>query len=313
MSQMVIQVSNLTKFYGDFKALDAVSFSVEQGSVYGYLGPNGAGKTTTIRTMLGLLQPNEGEIRIDGTNPHEEPVKALQNVGYSPELPNLPSFLTGEQLLDFTGKMFAIPPQTRKEKIDRILELVGLEKARNKKIGNYSKGMVQRLSVGTALINDPAVLVLDEPTIGLDPEGTAHFRELFKRLVKEGKTIFVSSHLLEEVQKICTHVGMINEGSIVFDGPIEQMSEAFTRQWIVEAELEESTPEIIDALQHLDYVENIRVEGNTLLIELEEKKDRRSAVSSAIFEHGGKIVSLNLRKASLEDAYLRALQRGDEQ
>ena len=303
-------VSNLTKFYGDFKALDSVSFAVEKGWVYGYLGPNGAGKTTTIRTMLGLLKPDQGEVQIAGINPTKDPVRALQSLGYAPELPTLQTFFTGEQLLDFMGKMFGLGAQARKEKIRQLLDLVGLREWGDKKIGKYSKGMVQRLSVALALINDPVVLIMDEPTMGMDPEATAHFRNLFTDLSKEGKTVFISSHLLDEVQRICTHVGMVNRGRTVFAGPIAQVLEAFTQQWVVEAELEEVTKEMVSALKKLDYVEDVKTEGNKLEIALKEKKDLRGEISSEIFKRKGVLLSLNLHRITLEDAYLRALKGG---
>ena len=308
MSQHIIEVSNLTKFYRNFKALDSVSLSVDRGWVYGYLGPNGAGKTTTIRTMLGLLRPDEGDVEILGFRPLKDPVKALQRVGYAPELPRLQPFFNGEQLLDFTAKMFRITSQTRKERVKELLELVGLREAAKKRVGKYSKGMIQRLSLALALVNDPRVLIMDEPTIGMDPEATVHFRKLFVNLSKEGKTVFISSHLLDEVQRICTHVGIINKGKIVFTGPIGQVLEAFTQRWVVEAELERVTPEITASLQGLDYVENVRVDGNKLLIELKEKKDLRGEISSEIFKRGGVLLSLNLHRVTLEDAYLLALR-----
>ena len=310
MSQPVITVSSLTKYYGDFKALDSVSFAVEKGWVYGYLGPNGAGKTTTIRTMLGLLKPDQGEVQITGINPTENPVQALQSLGYAPELPTMQAFFTGEQMLDFMGKMFGLATQVRKEKIKQLLDLVGLEEWGDKKIGKYSKGMVQRLSLALALINDPMVLIMDEPTIGMDPEATAHFRNLFTTLSKQGKTIFISSHLLDEVQRICTHVGMINRGRMVFDGPITQVLETFTQQWVIEAELKKVTKTMISALKKLDYVQNVKSEENKLRIELKEKKDLRGEISSEIFKHKGVLLSLNLHQVTLEDAYLRALKGG---
>ena len=309
-SHSVIMVSNLTKYYGKFRALDSVSFNIDKGWVYGYLGPNGAGKTTTIRIMLGLLKPYQGEVQIAGINPARDPVKALQCVGYASELPTLQTFFTGEQLLDFMGKMFRLSSQARKERIKQLLELVGLEEWGRKKIGNYSKGMVQRLSVALALVNDPIVLIMDEPTIGMDPEATAHFRNLFTNLSKEGKTIFISSHLLDEVQRICTHVGMINRGKIVFAGPIDQVLEGFTQRWVVEAELKSVTENIVSSLKKLELVEDVKVEGNKLVIELKEKKDLRGEISSEIFKQKGVLLSLNLHKITLEDAYLRALKGG---
>lgn len=309
-SHSVITVSNLTKYYGKFKALDSVSFNIEKGWVYGYLGPNGAGKTTTIRIMLGLLKPSQGEVQIASVNPSKDPVNALQSVGYASELPTLQTFFTGEQLLDFMGKMFRLSTQARREKVKQLLELVGLKEWGRKKIGNYSKGMVQRLSVALALINNPIVLIMDEPTIGMDPEATAHFRNLFMNLSKEGKTIFISSHLLDEVQRICTHVGMINRGKIVFTGSIDQVLEGFTQRWIVEAELKNVTEDIVSSLKKLEFVEDVKVEGNKLEIELKEKKDLRGEISSEIFKQKGVLLSLNLHKITLEDAYLRALKGG---
>jgi ABC-2 type transport system ATP-binding protein len=303
-------VSSLTKFYGDFKALDSVSFTVHKGWVYGYLGPNGAGKTTTIRTMLGLLKPDQGEVQITDINPTRYPVDALQNLGYAPELPTLQTFFTAKQLMDLMGKMFGLAKQHRKERIKQLLDLVGLEEWGDQKIGKYSKGMVQRLSVALALINDPVVLIMDEPTIGMDPEATAHFRNLFITLSKEGKTVFISSHLLDEVQRICTHVGMINKGRMVFDGPMEQVLEAFTQKWVIEAELEKVRETMILALKKLDSVDDVKVEGNKLRIELKEKKDLRGEISSEIFKQKGVLLSLNLHKITLEDAYLRALKGG---
>ena len=309
-SHPVLNILNVTKYYGKFKALDSVSFSVDKGWVYGYLGPNGAGKTTTIRIMLGLLKPNQGEVQITGANPSKDPVQAFRSVGYASELPTLQTFFTAEQLLDFMGKMFGLSTQTRKEKTRQLLDLVGLKEWGKKKIGTYSKGMVQRLSVALALINDPMVLIMDEPTIGMDPEAAVHFRSLFMNLSKEGKTIFISSHLLDEVQRICTHVGMINKGKIVFSGPIEQVLEAFTQQWVVEAELEKVTESIVSSLRALESVSDVKVDGNRLVIELKEKKDVRGEISSEIFRQKGVLLSLNLRKVTLEDAYLQALKGG---
>jgi len=208
------------------------------------------------------------------------------------------------------GKMFGLATQARKEKIKQLLDLVGLKEWGDKKIGKYSKGMVQRLSIALTLINDPMVLIMDEPTIGMDPEATAHFRKLFTTLSKQGKTVFISSHLLDEVQRICTHVGMINKGRMVFDGPITKVLETFTKQWVIEAELKKVTERMISALKKLDYVEDVKVEGNKMRIELKEKKDFRGEISSEIFKRKGVLLSLNLHKITLEDAYLRALKGG---
>jgi ABC-2 type transport system ATP-binding protein len=260
--------------------------------------------------MLGLLKPDEGEVKVKGINPSVNPVQALQNVGYAPELPTLQAFFTGEQLLDFMGKMFGLTVQVRKERTMELIELVGLKEWGDKKIGKYSKGMIQRLSLALALTNDPTVLIMDEPTIGMDPEATVHFRNLFTQLSEEGKTFFISSHLLDEVQRICTHVGMINKGRMIFNGPISEVLDTFTQKWVVEAELEKVTKKMISNLQQLDFVENVESDENRLLIELKEKRDLRGEVSTEIVKHDGVLLSLNLRKITLEDAYLQALRGG---
>jgi ABC-2 type transport system ATP-binding protein len=306
MPPFVIKVSNLAKYYGKFKALDSISFSVEKGSIYGFLGTNGAGKSTTIRTMLGLQKPDEGEVLINGFNPAKDPIHALQSLGYAPEIPLLQSFFTGEQLLDSVGKIFGLDKQTRQERIRQLLELVGLKDWSNKRIGKYSKGMTQRLSIALALINDPMVLIMDEPTIGMDPQAMIQFRNLFVSLSNEGKTVFFSSHQLDEVQRICTNVGMISCGRIVFDGPMAQVMENFTKQWVVEVEIKNTTDTMISNLKKLSYVDSIRLNGNKMLISLKDKKDFRGEIAAEIFKQEGVLLGLNLVKPTLEDVYLQA-------
>jgi ABC-2 type transport system ATP-binding protein len=189
-----------------------------------------------------------------------------------------------------------------------MLKLVGLSEVGNKKIGKYSKGMIQRLSLAIALINDPPILIMDEPTIGMDPEATASFRDLFSSLSKEGKTLLISSHLLDEVQRICTHVGMIKKGKIIFSGSMSQVLETFTKQWIVEVELEKPSEKVKVALEKLGYVDGVNVRKNILSVKLNEKRDVRSDISSEVIKNGGKLLGLTLNRITLEDAYLEALR-----
>jgi ABC-2 type transport system ATP-binding protein len=308
MSSPVIEVSNLSKYYGGFQVLDSISLSVERGWIYGYLGPNGAGKTTTIRTILGLLKPDAGYIEVLGFDPRKNPVQVLSKIGYAPEIPNLPIVFTGNKLLDFMGRVFDLPKQARKDRVREMLELVGLSEAGNKKIGKYSKGMIQRLSLAIALINDPPILIMDEPTIGMDPEATATFRDLFSSLSKEGKTLFISSHLLDEVQRICSHVGMIKKGKIIFSGSMSQVLETFTKQWTIEVELAKPSEKVKKAIERLEYVAEVIAEDKNLHVKLNEKRDVRSEISSEVIKHGGELLGLTLNRITLEDAYLEALR-----
>jgi ABC-2 type transport system ATP-binding protein len=311
VSETVLEVSGLVKDYGNLRALDHVSFELTSGSVFGYLGPNGAGKTTTIRAILGLARADEGEIRIKGFDPLRDPVNAFRGVGYAPELPKLQGFLTGEELLDLVGKLHGMSSGERRRQRRELLELVGLSDHAGKKVGKYSKGMVQRLSVAQSLMNDPDLLIMDEPTIGMDPAATVYFRDLFRAMPEQGRTVFVSSHMLEEVQKMCTHVGMISRGRILFTGRLEEVMASLEEEWVVEVELVEADPPVVEALRALAFALEVEVDENRLAIRLREKEDHRDEIAEKIIKKGGWLLGLSLRKSSLEEVYLKALREGE--
>lgn len=305
-----IETSELVKSYGGSRVVGPVSFSVGRGSTFGYLGPNGAGKTTTIRMILGLIRPESGWISICGVDPFRDRRRAFKSVGYAPEIPNFQGFFTGEELLDFIGRVYGLSGQARRERVSMLFELVGLSDHAGKKIGKYSKGMVQRLSIAQALINDPEVLVMDEPTIGMDPAATIFFRDLFKSLRSDGKTIFISSHILDEVQRICSHVAMIHRGRIIFSGALSDILNMFTDNWVVDVELEGLKSEVVSAVEGLGFIREVRVDGNRLSIILAEQRDVRPEIAEEIVKSGGRLLSLNLRRVNLEEAYIEALRKG---
>src|SRR2546428_7941872 len=213
----VLRFQNTVKHYGG-KRIGPVDRSIGRGEIMGLLGSNGSGKTTCICVMLGLIRPSSGDVRVNGYNPFRKHVEALNHVAYSPELPNIQTFLTPTELL--TLVLHELGFQADKEaEINRELELVGLIEYRDTKLGKLSKGMVQRLSVAQALIGDPELLILDEPMLGLDPAGSAHFREVFREFAMGGKgTVFMSSHMMNEVESLCTSVSIIHSCRILFRG-----------------------------------------------------------------------------------------------
>jgi lantibiotic transport system ATP-binding protein len=222
MADMAISTASLSYSFGKQLILDAVTLKVPQGAVYGFLGPNGAGKTTTIKILLSLLRSASKNIFIFGKELSEHRIEILSRIGSLVEQPAVYPHLTGRENLTNRALLLQIP----KAKADDILELVGLTSAANKKAGNYSLGMKQRLGIGLALLNDPDLLILDEPTNGLDPNGIIEIRQLVRKLAADhGKTIFISSHLLSEVEKMATHVGIINRGKLLFQGSIEELHE----------------------------------------------------------------------------------------
>jgi ABC-2 type transport system ATP-binding protein len=197
----VIDFSNATKDYGSTKRIGPVSFSIDQGEVVGFLGPNGSGKTTCIRLLLGLMKPNAGTVRIRGLDPVSQHANALKKVGYSPELPNIQTFLTPRELLTLVADELSVPASETRKEIEELMDLVGLTDYVDIKVSKFSKGMVQRLSIAQGMVGSPDVLVMDEPMIGLDPAGSAHFREVFRDFAKQrGGTIFLSSHIMQEVE-----------------------------------------------------------------------------------------------------------------
>jgi ABC-2 type transport system ATP-binding protein len=220
----VIFTSNLVKHYGRIEALRGVSLTVERGEIFGLLGQNGAGKTTLIKILLGITKPTDGVARL-----LEHPVSTAhvrQRVGYLPEDHRFPDYHTGASLLDFYGALLRMPRAERRQRIPAILETVGIKGRMHSKIRTYSKGMKQRLGIAQALMHEPEVIFLDEPTDGVDPVGRRHIRDLLQALKEEGKTIFINSHLLGEVELICDHVAILQQGEMIRAGA----TAALTRQ-----------------------------------------------------------------------------------
>lgn len=222
-----IELDGLTKDFplserGKYlRAVDNVSLSIQENSVFGLLGPNGSGKSTTIRMLLGLSQPSRGSAKIYGASPLSSSTRA--RIGYLPDAPYYHSFLSGRELMRFFGKLLGVEKAALERRSVELLERFGLEDAMDRKLGSYSKGMLQRLGFAQALVADPDVLVLDEPTAGVDPVGAAEVGEFVKGLKQQGKTVLLCSHLLTQVQDLCDHVGILNKGRLLAHGSIESL------------------------------------------------------------------------------------------
>jgi ABC-2 type transport system ATP-binding protein len=222
--QPIVRTVELTKVYKDFwgrdhvRALDGLNIEVNRGEVFGLLGPNGSGKTTTVRLILGLLFPSSGIVRIFGKSPRE--VDTKRRVGYMPEESHLYEYLNAEETLDFFGRLFGLTRTERRQRTDRLIEMVGLERARRRPISEFSKGMARRIGLAQALINDPDLLILDEPTTGLDPQGSRQMKDLIATLKKGGKTVFLCSHLLSDVEQICDRVCILYGGAVQSEGRV---------------------------------------------------------------------------------------------
>ena len=225
--EIILQTRALSKVYRDFwgrqkvRALKGLDLEVRRGEVFGLLGPNGSGKTTTIKLLLGLLFPTEGEVLVFGKPAGD--VAKNERLGYLPEESYLYRFLTADETLDFYGRLFDMPSDVRRKRIDELIEMVGLQKARKRQLQEYSKGMTRRIGLAQALINDPELIMLDEPTSGLDPIGTREMKDMILRLKDEGKTIVMCSHLLADVQEVCDRIAILHQGELKELGRVDEL------------------------------------------------------------------------------------------
>ncbi len=305
--EFAVETINLSKNYGTLTAVNKLNLKVERNTIHGFLGPNGAGKTTTIKILVGLLKPTEGTAKVLGKEVHVGQADAMLRVGYMPELPRFPKHLKGVELLDIYGRMYGMTQQQLEEQIPKLIELVGLRGRENDFIGKYSKGMQQRIGIAQALLNNPELVILDEPSIGLDPVGMVEVRELVKNICREGRTVFVSSHLLFEVEQMCTHVTIINHGQSLVSDTLQNVSRMLTGPAILNVEVANLSDAVIKAVKDLPFAKEVSASGNMLSIILKTSDDVRSQVSKQITGAGGVIVSMNLKGHSLEDVFLQLI------
>ncbi|MBU4330377.1 MAG: ABC transporter ATP-binding protein [Acidobacteria bacterium] len=281
------------------KILKGISLSVEEGNIFGYLGPNGAGKTTTIKCLLNLIAPDRGSIEILGFPHHSK--KARSNLGFSPENPYFYDYLSAEEFLDFYGRLFGLKKSVRNERTDRLLREVGLESSRNIQLRKFSRGMLQRIGLAQALINDPALVILDEPLSGLDPIGRKEIRDLIVGLREKGKTVFLSSHILQDLEMICDEVAMIVGGRIVSQGKLADL----ISEKVLFTEIVLSGVDIRDLKE---FGEGLIPQGGRTLIKVYDE-DRIAVLLDLVHGTKGKIHSLIPRTQTLEDFFVGTVKK----
>ena len=309
MSGPVIEFSGAVKRYGE-KKIGPIQFSVGKGEIFGFLGPNGSGKTTCIRMLLGLARPSMGSVRLRGENPVARHVQALTGVGYSPELPNIQTFLTPRQVLALAAAEAGL--NGAKSEADRVLEEVGIIEYGDKKVSKLSKGMVQRLSVAQAMLGQPDVMILDEPMIGLDPAGTAHLREVFRSYAREGGTILMSSHMMSEVEDICSGIGLIHNGKLLFKGTAKEMIRRMLGATEVRVEAQNITADAIEAVRRIKGVVGVTEIPEGLDVKVDGGYEIRPAVARAVVDSGAELLKLGEGERMLEKAYVVALRGGGD-
>jgi ABC-2 type transport system ATP-binding protein len=299
-----IEVSNLTKYYGDLLVVDHTDFEVYQGEVFGFLGPNGAGKTTTQRMLTTLLEPTGGRILIDGHDLARDAYPAKRQMGLVPEESNVYTELSAWDNLMFTARLYRVPKEERASRARRLLEQFGLGEKRDVKAEDFSKGMRRRLSIAMALIHEPALLFLDEPASGLDAQSARLIKELIRQVNAEGTTVFLTTHQIEDANQLCNRVAIINHGQIAAIDTPERLKAAFRRAQSVEVALDPDGAAHGEPLAALRAVTTSTRLGDKWRLYTEEPSALVPQVVHYAEDHGLRLVSLNTLGPSLEDVFL---------
>ncbi len=297
----VIETKGLTKRYGATVAVHRLDLTIQRGEVFGMLGPNGSGKTTTILMLLGLTEPTAGTVRVLGFDPAREPLKVKARVGYLPDSVGFYDELTARENMAYIARLNRIPPEEAYRRIEEALERMGLGEVIDHRVGTFSHGMRQRLGVAELLIKQPEVIILDEPTIGLDPEAAREFLQLIHGLKEEGITILLASHLLHQVQAVCDRVGLFHKGKMVLEGTVPELAQRVlggAYRIYVGAE----GPDLIQPLEGLDGATRVWREDDKTYV-VEAQKDLRTEAASAVLDQGARLLSLRLEEPSLDEVY----------
>lgn len=309
MKGITVEVQALSKTYGTLKAVNQVSFQVGQGTSFGLLGLNGAGKTTTFKMMASLIRPDSGTAIISGYDVVKEPMNVRRHIGYVAENPAFYTRMTTLETLRYICRLLDVPVNDEQRRIDSVLELVGLMNKKNALVGGYSRGMRHRLGLAQALLSEPQVLFLDEPTLGLDPLGAKNMRELIQGLRKEKEvTVLMSSHILPEVESICDIVGIFDHGNLVAVDTIENLRSMSSNSVNLELVLAASNEELSQAISRIEGVNHVENIGLRWEINTVKEQKLRSHILHEALNHGAQILSFGPKEGSLEDILLRVVQ-----
>ena len=305
----MIDAENLTRKFGDLTAVDSLTFHIKEGEVFGFLGPNGAGKTTTMRMLSCLISKTSGEASIAGydVSDEEDSLKIRKIIGLLPENVGLYDDITAYKNLDFYGKLYECTETQRKENVEHYLKLLGLWDKREVLVGNFSKGMKQKLAIARALIHEPEILFLDEPTANLDPESSKIVRDFILNLKKEKKTIFLNTHNLDEAQRICDNIGIFNTKLMAIGSPEELEGSLWGNKTVIQ--LEYLDDKIMKALDKLS-LKKITTDNNRLIVDVLNPEKENPIIVDAIVGAGGQVQYVTRLSPTLEDAYLKIVRGG---
>jgi ABC-type multidrug transport system ATPase subunit len=306
--EYAIRTENLVKRYSNnFTALDGVSLQIKKGEVVGYVGPNGAGKTTTIKILTGLSRPSSGHAYVNGVDVVARPREALRTIGALIEVPGVYDYLTPREMLTYFGRVYRMSGDEIDGRIKKTLEMVRLSEWEHKKIGTFSTGMLRRLTIAKAILHKPDNLILDEPVLGLDPEGIRDVRELIRQFRSAGMTVFLSSHLLGEVAEVCNTVIFLNKGKVVSSDSIENIGRGIEQGIVNVKFLKPLSAEETERLRAIELVRSIEVEDSVARLQYDGKPESSVQILRRLVSSNFDVVSYNVESAGLEDYYVSVM------
>jgi ABC-2 type transport system ATP-binding protein len=302
--EIAIKVEDLTKHYPNVLAVDHINFEVHKGEFFGFLGPNGAGKTTTINILTGVTKATSGTASILGYNLATQPVKAKEHIGVVPDTSNLYDEMTAWANIIFCAKLHGVPKDKRENKANELLELVGLYDRRNDRLGTFSRGMKKRMMIAAALVHEPGILFLDEPTTGLDVQGAREVRGLIRELNRRGTTVFLTTHYLEEADMCCQRIAIIAKGKIIIADTPEKLKLSTQAEQVIEVSFDR-TEDLADKLKRLSNVRDVVTVGDKFRLSVDDSSETLQLIFVFAKENNLKLVSINTLKPTLEDAFVK--------
>lgn len=303
--KIVVETKDLTKRYDGVTVVDRLNLRIAENEVFGLLGPNGAGKTTTILMLLGLTEPASGTASIFGFNPTREPLRAKRLIGYLPENVGFYNDLTARENLQFIAELNGISWSEGDKRINELLEVVDIKDSADLAVGKFSRGMKQRLGIADVLIKKPKIVFLDEPTAGLDPKGINQLLDLVASLPQKGTTVVLSSHQLQQVQKICHRVGIMSKGKLVIEGSLDELTKKVARgaRYSIEVETAVPSPQAVKVIRKVGGVVKVEAKKNFLLVST--KADLRPEIAKVMVQNGFPLVNMTIHGFTLDDIYMK--------
>ena len=307
----MIEIVGLGRTFDGKAAVEDLNLKVEKGEVFGLLGPNGAGKTTTIRMLACLIKQTSGTAFVNGleinTSSDSQRIRGI--VGVLPESPGLYESLSANRNLDFFAQLYGVPKDKREKRIEELLKMLDLWDRRDEPVATYSKGMKQKIAIARAFVHDPQVVFLDEPTAGLDPQASLTVREFLVALKKEGRTVFINSHHLDEVERLCDRIAVMNRTALAIGSPKDLARRYWGRTTVVE--LAAVDPAYVDIVRGLDFASNVRIDDGRILVDLDDPEIRNPVIVERLTRAGAKIEYVTELKRSLEDVYMKLIGGGN--